>query len=199
MRPLLIATRNKGKLVEIEHALHGAPFELVSVNDVPALEGFEPEETGRTFEENAVLKAKAYGERAAMLTLADDSGLEVDALGGAPGINTARYAPGTDADRYHKLLAALENVPDGERGAQFVAVVALYDPRTGTSRTCEGAARGRIMREPHGTGGFGYDPVFFYDDMGKTGGQSTTEEKSKVDHRGKAMEKAREILGTEFI
>lgn len=198
MRALLIATRNAGKVIEFEHALQGYPLELRGVSDVPALEGFEPDETGATFEENAVLKARAYGDKAGMLTLAEDSGLEVDALAGEPGVRTARYAEGSDADRYNKLLTALREVPDGSRGARFVAVVAIYDPLSGKVSTCEGVARGHIVREPTGTSGFGYDPVFFYEDAGKTGGLLSAEEKNKYSHRGKVMEKAKQVL-QEFV
>ena len=198
MRELLIATRNKGKMPEIRHALEGVPFSLIDINDLPALAGFEPEETGATFEENATIKARGYGERAGLLTLADDSGLEVEALGGAPGVKSARYAPGSDADRNKKLLAAMEDVPDGMRNARFVSVIAIYDPKTGIIHTCDGVSTGRIIRGQKGTRLFGYDPVFLYDEGGKTGGEMTIEEKNAHSHRAKALRKAREILLAEF-
>ncbi len=198
MRELLIATRNEGKMPEIRRGLEGLPFTIVDVNDVSALEGFEPEESGSTFEENAIIKAKEYGAQASMLTLADDSGLEVDALHGGPGIKSARYAPGSDADRNKKLLAAMADVTDEKRGARFVSVIAIYDPATGTVRTCESISIGRIAHESQGTRPFGYDPIFLYDEAGKTGGQMTVEEKNTYSHRGKALAKAREILLAEF-
>lgn len=198
MRELLIATRNEGKMPEIRHALEGVPFTVVDINDVPVLEGFEPEETGATLEENAILKARAYGDRAKMLTLADDSGLEVDALGGGPGVQSARYAPGSDADRNAKLLGEMKDVADDKRTARFVTIIAMYDPKTGALQTCEGIANGNITHKPIGNRPFGYDPVFFYEEAGKTGGQMTIEEKHGYSHRGKALEKARAILLADF-
>lgn len=183
---------------EIRHALEGLPFHIIDINDVPELAGFEPEETGATFEENATLKAKEYGTRAKILTLADDSGVEVDALNGEPGVKSARYAPGTDADRNAKLLGAIQSVPDEKRTARFKVVIAIYDPATSTTKTCEGIATGRITREPRGSRPFGYDPIFLYDEAGKTGGEMTVEEKHGYSHRGKALVKARELLLADF-
>jgi len=199
MRELLIATRNDGKLPEIRHALEGLPFTVIDVNDVPALTGVHPEESGSTYEENATIKAKEYGMKSGMLSLADDSGLEVDALGGAPGVHSAYYAPGSDADRYNKLLGELKDVSDDKRTARFVTVIAIYDPVSEKLRTCRSVNSGRIMREPVGERPFGYDPVFFYDEAGKTGGQMDIEEKNKYSHRGRALAKAREILLADFV
>lgn len=199
MRALLIATRNEGKMPEMRHALEGLPFTLLDVNNVPALDGFEPEESGTTFEENAIIKAKEYGTRANMLTLADDSGIEVDALSGAPGVKSARYASGTDADRNAKLLNAMKDVPEEKRTARFVSVIAIYDPINDRVHTCEADVYGRITREPRGTRLFGYDPIFLYDEAGKTGGEMTVEEKHGYSHRGRAIFKAREILLAEFV
>ena len=198
MRELLIATRNEGKMPEIRHALEGLPFTILDVNDVPALSAVYPEESGKTYEENAIIKVKEYGMKSGMLALADDSGIEVDALGGRPGVQSAYYAPGTDADRYTKLLRELKDVPDEKRTARFVSVIAIYDPVSGKLRTCNGTNAGRIMREPVGDRPFGYDPVFFYDEAGKTGGEMTVEEKDGYSHRGKALAKARDILIAEF-
>ncbi|MCR4325742.1 MAG: RdgB/HAM1 family non-canonical purine NTP pyrophosphatase [Patescibacteria group bacterium] len=197
MRELLIATSNPGKLREIRDALGDIPFEVLTLAGVEA--GEEVEETGETFEENAILKAKTYGERTGKLTLAEDSGLEVDALGGRPGVMTARYAEGSDEDRYHKLLDEMKHVPDEKRGAQFRAVVAIYDPEGGKVHTRTGAYRGRITREPSGAGGFGYDPIFFSDELQKVGAEMSPQEKNSVSHRGKAIAKAREILLSEFV
>lgn len=198
MRELLIATRNEGKMPEIRHALKGLPFTIVDINDVPALAGVHPEETGSTYEENATIKAKEYGTASGMLALADDSGLEVDALNGAPGVQSAYYAPGSDADRYNKLLHELEDVPDEKRTARFITVIAIYDPVLGKFRTCKSVNTGRIVREPTGERPFGYDPIFYYDEAGKTGGQMEVEEKNIYSHRGRALAKAREILLAEF-
>ncbi|MBI4079855.1 RdgB/HAM1 family non-canonical purine NTP pyrophosphatase [Candidatus Kaiserbacteria bacterium] len=198
MRELLIATRNEGKMPEIRHALEGVPFRIIDINDVPALAGFEPHEHGSTYEENATIKAREYGMKAHMLTLADDSGIEVEALGGKPGIGSARYAEGTDADRNMKLLDVMKDVPDGKRSAQFVSAIAIYDPQIDEVRTVEERVTGSVTREPRGTRPFGYDPIFLYDEAGKTGGEMTFEEKDKWSHRGRALAKAREILVADF-
>jgi len=199
MRELLIATRNEGKMPEIRHALEGVPFIVIDLNDVPELDGFEAAETGATFEENASIKAKVYGEKTSLLALADDSGLEVDALGGAPGIQSARYAVGTDADRNRKLLKVMKDVADEKRTARFVTVIAIYDPVRKQLETCREEVYGRITREPRGERPFGYDPIFLYDEAGKTGGEMSVAEKNQYSHRGKALAKAREILVAEFV
>lgn len=191
MRTLLIASRNAGKVEEIQMALAGLPFELKTLADTDA---GEVEEIGETFEQNAVLKARTYGDWTHMLTIADDSGLEVDALDGGPGVKSARYADGSDEDRCRELLRELEGVPQERRGARFVAVIALYDPSSGVVRVCEGEAQGRITTELLGSQGFGYDPVFFYIDAGKSGGEMSREEKGAVSHRGRALAKMRELL-----
>ena len=198
MRELLIATRNEGKMPEIRHALEGVPFIVIDLNDVPELDGFEAAETGATFEENASIKAKVYGEKTSLLALADDSGLEVDALGGAPGVRSARYAAGTDANRNRKLLEAMKNIPDEERTARFVTVIAIYDPVRKKFETCREEVYGRITRESRGARPFGYDPIFLYSEAEKTGGEMSVAEKNQYSHRGKALAKAREILVADF-
>lgn len=199
MRELLIATRNKGKYPEFIVGLGDVPFVMKSVNDIPELRGFDPEETGATFEENAILKARAYGNKTGMLTIADDSGLVIDALGGRPGIFSARYAPGSDADRYAKVLEEMASILDDARTARFISVIAIYEPRNGAVRTCEGICEGRIMRAAHGDFGFGYDPIFYADELGACFAELPTERKSSADHRGKALTKARKILLQEFV
>jgi len=198
MRELLIATRNKGKLPEIVAALSGMPFQIVNLEDTAIPKDFEVEEIAQTFEGNALIKAFMYGKKSGKLTLAEDSGLEVDTLGGRPGVMSARYAPGSDEDRYKKLLSELVGIPYDERGAQFRAVVAIYDPESDKIRTCEGIMRGHIVGEARGGAGFGYDPVFYSDELDKTCGEMTLAEKNKVSHRGRALLKAREILTKDF-
>lgn len=199
MKKLLIATRSKGKLPEIIAGLQGSPFEFLSIADVKELPpDFEVEEPAMTFEGNAIIKAMTLGKKTGLLTLAEDAGLEVDALDGRPGVYTARYAPGTDEDRYRKLLGELDNTPDGKRGARFRCVMAIYDPTNDKIRTCDGVYEGRIIREPQGSGGFGYDPIFFNDTLGKTNAEMTMEEKTAVSHRGAALRKVKEILEEEF-
>ena len=198
MHELLLATGNAGKLREMLDALGDVPFRVVSLMDMNGLVQAEVEETGRTFEENAILKAKTYGDRFHTLTLAEDSGLEVDALGGRPGVRTARYARGTDENRYRKLLGEMKDVPEGKRAARFVTVVAIFDPANKKLQTCEGEYRGHITLEPRGSGGFGYDPVFYSDELRKTGAEMSVEEKNTVSHRGRAMAKARDILLAQY-
>ncbi|MGC9968531.1 MAG: RdgB/HAM1 family non-canonical purine NTP pyrophosphatase [Minisyncoccia bacterium] len=198
-KKLLIVTHNKGKFPEIISELKGVAFDFLNLNDIPSLPPkYEVEEPAMTFEGNAIIKAVILGKKTGLITLADDSGLEVDALNGKPGIYSARYAPGTDEDRYRKLLGELKNVPDDRLGAQFHCVVAIYDPATDKIRTCEGVYRGRIIRAPRGTNGFGYDPIFFNEQLNKTNAEMTVDEKNSVSHRGTALRKAREILEKEF-
>ena len=200
MRELLIATGNKGKFPEITAILGDIPFTFKNLNDLGYPEGFEVEEPGSTFESNAIIKAMTWGKRSGKLTIAEDSGFVVDALDGRPGVYSARYIAGTDQDRFNKILEEMKDVPDGKRTARFVAVVAIYDPEHGDKvRLCEGSVAGTVTREPIGTNGFGYDPIFRYDETGKTGGEMTKEEKNTVSHRGRAMRKAREILLAEFV
>ncbi len=192
MKKLLIATYSKGKFREIEKILKGLPFEIVSLKEAGI--DFEVEETGKTFKANAILKARTYGKLTGLLTLAEDAGLEVDALGGAPGVYSARYCPGTDEDRYRLLLKNLAGVSTKKRTARFKAVVAIFDPKTGKIKTCQGVLEGRIATEPKGKHGFGYDPTFYVPKLKKRTAELTTEEKNKISHRGKAWQKAKKLL-----
>ena len=187
---LLIGTRNKSKKKEMGELLSEIPLQLVSLVDMGIDD--EVEEYGQTFEENAILKAEGYGTLSGLLTLADDSGIEVDALGGRPGVFSARYAGlnATDEERNKMLMSELVNVPDNERTARFRCVVALWTPKTGVS-TYEGKVEGLITRGPRGNNGFGYDPIFFSEEMGKTLAQIPATRKHRISHRGKAMEKAK--------
>lgn len=190
---LLIATRNRGKLREYEVLLAGLGLELVDLTEVGI--ALEVEERGATFEENAILKARACAQASGLLTLADDSGLEVDALGGEPGLRSARYdgCGGSDEDRYRLLLRNLEEVPPGERTARFRCVIAIATAE-GEVRTAEGACEGCIAFQPRGAHGFGYDPVFFVPQYGCTMAQLPPEVKNRISHRARAAEGAREIL-----
>lgn len=198
MRELLIATRNQGKLPEIKAALAGMPFQILNLDDANVPKDFEVEESAQTFEGNAILKAILYGKKSGKLTLAEDSGVEVDALGGRPGVLSARYASGSDKARYEKLLQELIGVPYEDRGAQFRAVAALYDPDREKIWTTEGVVRGHVVGEARGAAGFGYDPVFYSDDLEKTFGEASATEKGRVSHRGRALAKMREILTSQF-
>ena len=183
---LLVASGNRKKAAEIAAILGagaGGPLEVLTLADFPALE--VPEETGATFLENARIKARAGAAGSGLPTLGEDSGLCVDALGGAPGILSARYAEGDDAARWGKLLHELRDVPAGRRTARYVcaAVLALPD---GREETAEGTCEGEIAVAPRGTGGFGYDPVFLRPD-GRTVAELSPAEKDAVSHRGKAL------------
>lgn len=197
MQELLIATSNKGKLSEMLVILAGVPFTILTLADVQG--GDDVEETGETLEENAILKAKTYGTRTGKLTIAEDTGLEVDALGGVPGVRTARYAEGSDDDRNQKLLRELQDVSEEKRGAQFRTVAAIYNPETDQFRTSEGICRGRIAQEGKGEQGFGYSPIFFVDELGKTMAELDIETRNSISHRGKALVKMRDILLADFV
>ena len=187
---LLIATRNPGKMREYRQLLRDVPYTLVSLDDLGITE--EVAETGESFEENARLKARAYAARSGLLTLADDSGLEVDALGGDPGIHSARYGGDPDAsdhDRVVLLLQRLEGVPWEQRAARFRCVIALASPNE-EGVAVVGAVAGMIQYEPQGEGGFGYDPVFYLPSYGQTTAQLSLEEKIRISHRAEAARKA---------
>ncbi len=189
MPVVVLATRNSGKIAELRAML--APFAL----EVKGLDAFpqigEIEETGATFEANALLKARAVAQAAGCVAVADDSGLEVDALGGAPGVRSARYsgAAGPEADRanWEKVLAALQGIPEDRRGARFRCAVAAATP-DGRELTAQGAWEGRIALAPAGEGGFGYDPVFLDLELDCTAAQLTPEQKNARSHRGKALQ-----------
>jgi XTP/dITP diphosphohydrolase len=188
---LLLATRNPGKLRELRARVHG--LDVLSLDDVPPMP--EVEETEDTLEGNARLKALAAARATALWTVADDSGLFVDALGGTPGVRSARYVPGSDADRVQALLGAMERVPDAERGGAFRCVLALASPERGEVRFARGECRGSILRAPRGTGGFGYDPVFLLPELGRTMAELSLEEKSRVSHRARALDALEPLLG----
>lgn len=188
-----MATRNNGKVREITAMLAELDLELLSLLDFPAVP--EVREKGRTYLENALQKARKVAELTGEIALADDSGLEVDALQGAPGIYSARFAgPGaTDAQNVQKLLEALEGVPPEERGAAFQCVLVHCRP-DGVHEEFTGSWQGRIHNYPLGEGGFGYDPVFFLPDKGMTVAQLTAEDKNRLSHRAQALVKLREWL-----
>ncbi len=183
-RPLVIATRNKGKLAEFKELLKGFDLEVRGLDDFGPIP--EVMEDGETFEENAVKKARFTAKVLGLPALADDSGLVVKALGGAPGVYSARYAGAgaNDEANNKKLLKAMEGVAD--RQAEFVCVIAIAVPR-GPALIYEGRCQGEILEEARGKGGFGYDPVFYYPPLKKSFAELSPEEKNKVSHRGRAM------------
>jgi len=193
MKKLLIASYNPGKLVEYRELLNSLPIELISPGD----EGINLDvvESGGSFEENAALKARAFARVSRLPILADDSGLEVLALDGAPGIHTSRYAGphASDADRYRKLLAELAEVPWERRQARFRCVIAIATPQ-GALKTVEGSVSGRIAFQPRGKHGFGYDPVFYLPRYKKTMAELPEEIKNQISHRAVAVRKAIPLL-----
>lgn len=191
-RKILIATRNKGKVREIKKILNGLPVQLLNLDDLKI--DTEVAETGSTFEENAALKAIKYAEMAGILTIAEDSGLEVDAFGGAPGVRSARYCAGEDKDRNKLVLKKLKGIPLEERTARFRCVVAIYEPKNKILETCQGKMEGIITETPRGENGFGYDPIFYLPKFKKTNAELSMGEKNKISHRGKAFRRAKKIL-----
>jgi XTP/dITP diphosphohydrolase len=191
---LLLATQNRGKLLEFKDMLSMVPVHLWSLQDFPNL--VEVEEVGRSFKENAILKAKGYAAQTGLVTLADDSGLEVNALGGAPGVLSARYAGdlASDAERINKLLTELSLRKDADRRARFVCVIAIFDSRTSKIVTFNGTCEGRIASEPHGKNGFGYDPVFIPDGYSESFGSLSTAIKQQISHRSHALRAAGAFL-----
>jgi len=190
---LLLATNNRGKLREYAPMLGGLPFELVTLAEAGIT--VDIEETGSSLEQNAIQKATEYAALSGLVTLADDSGLEVDALGGEPGPLSRRYAGEnvSDSERNDYLLAKLEGVPWERRGARFRCVIAVAVPGGGVE-TCEGVCEGIIAFDARGEGGFGYDPVFHLPELDKRMAELTLEEKNRISHRARAAQKARLIL-----
>lgn len=197
-KELLIATRNRGKVLEVESLLGTFPLRLRSLRDFPATE--DVEETGSTFEENGALKAQAYAAQTGYSTLADDSGLEVEALGGAPGVFSARYGgpEASDAERIERLLGALSRSGDANRRARFVCVIAIADSRANLLELFTGTCEGCIAHEPRGSGGFGYDPVFVPDGYQQTFGELPSEIKQRISHRARALKAALPFLLKHF-
>ncbi|MBM4033834.1 MAG: RdgB/HAM1 family non-canonical purine NTP pyrophosphatase [Planctomycetes bacterium] len=197
-RLIVLGSHNRGKLRELQAALARLPVELRGLDAYPGVE--PPEESGATFAENARLKALGLARRLGAWVLADDSGLCVDALGGRPGVVSARYGgPGaTDADKVAKLLAELRDVEDARRTARFVCALALAS-QEGVIVEVERACPGRIIRAPRGHDGFGYDPVFLYPELGLTFAELPMEAKNRVSHRGRAVaalaDRLAELLG----
>ena len=186
---ILAATKNAGKLSEMSGLLEGLPFDLRSLNEFENI--IEPEETGATFAENAALKAAHYARQTGLAAVADDSGLEVEALGGAPGVYSARYGGpmASDAERIWKLLREMQDSGSENRSARFVCAMALANAAGEIIFQAEGICRGRIALTPGGQNGFGYDPVFIPEGYAATFGELSGEIKSKLSHRARAIEK----------
>ena len=198
-RTLVAATGNRGKLAELGRLLDGLGWEVVA----QSVFGVEPPpEDGLTFVENAILKARHAAERTGRPALADDSGIVVDALGGAPGVHSARYAGegGDDAANNEKLLRTLAGVPEAERTARFeCAVVWLRDPRDPVPLIARGTWSGRVLEAPQGTNGFGYDPLFLDPATARTAAELSAERKDALSHRGQALRALRALLASATV
>jgi XTP/dITP diphosphohydrolase len=192
---LLLATTNKGKIKEIKHLLKDLPLKILTISQIKSVpNNIEIEETGKTFAKNATIKAKEIGKLSRLMTLSDDSGLEIDVLGGKPGVSSHRYAKGTDLDRNRKVLESLKGIPKNKRTARFVAAVAIYDPKLKKTKVFVANTEGVISMRLLGKNGFGYDPIFFSTELGKTFAQATIKEKNEVSHRARALLKAKTFL-----
>ena len=193
MKELVLASGNKGKLAEFQRLLEGLDVQIHSMNEYPEIG--EIVEDGSTFAENALIKARAVCKATGKPAMADDSGLAVDALNGAPGIYSARFAgeQRSDADNNAKVLQLLEGVEDSKRTARFFCVIAIVLP-DGREYTVEGTCEGTILHALQGEGGFGYDPLFYVESLDNTFAELTMEEKNHISHRGHANRKAVEII-----
>lgn len=189
---VLIGTSNQGKFQEFKVLFNDLPYELISLKDVGVNDAVE--ETGATFLENAIIKAEYYSELSGHLTVADDSGLEIDILGGEPGVHSARYA-GEDANDNQKVGFLMSKLKQHKRPwvARFRCAIAISHPKLDTM-TCEGACEGEVIPKPSGRNGFGYDPIFYIHKYGKTMAEFSTDEKNLISHRGQAALKAQEII-----
>ena len=187
LNTIVLATHNQDKKIELQDALSTFPITILSLHDFPHIG--EIEETGETLLENSMLKAKTVHNIAKLPAIADDTGLEVDALAGAPGIYSARYAGGdvTYSDNVNKLLNEMKGISSRNRGAQFRTVISFIDGER--ELWTEGIIKGEIGEMPVGNSGFGYDPIFFIPELNKTFAELSTEEKNKISHRGLAMKK----------
>jgi XTP/dITP diphosphohydrolase len=198
MLKILLASQNPGKLREMQSILQDLPVQIIP----PAALGLnlQVEETGKNYAENAALKATAYAKKSGLIALGDDSGLEVDALNGQPGLYSARYAPAPDADDAARRIFLRQNLRSSPRPwtARFRATIAIATP-DGKLFFSEGLCEGEIIPEERGTGGFGYDPIFYLPQLKRTMAELSEAEKNRLSHRAKALEKAKKILLAELI
>jgi len=194
MQTLLLGTRNPGKVREIESILADSGWSFTSLQSFPGVD--TPAESGATYVDNAILKARFYAVATGMCALADDSGLEVEALAGAPGVLSARYAGenASDADRRALLLSQIAKIPNINRRARFVSVVAISDARGSVLNVSEGLCEGTIIFSPRGNGGFGYDPLFVPDGYNQTFAELSEDIKNRISHRARALMNTRDFL-----
>ncbi len=194
MRSLLLATTNPHKIEEFRAIFTDLPFQLLSLADV-SLADMDVEETGTTFQQNAELKALAYAKASNMLVLSDDSGIEIDALNGGPGVYSARFlgVKTSYPERFRVILEQLQGLEGRQRAARYRCVICIAEP-SGYQQSVEGTLEGYIADAPRGTGGFGYDPIFLVPEFGKTAAELPPEVKNRISHRGRAAHLARPLL-----
>jgi len=197
MKQLILATKNAGKVYEFKQIMQNHPFEIISLLDISY--PTEIEETGTTFEENALIKAREIASLYKTVVVADDSGLEIDALNGAPGVYSARYAGVVSDDdaNIKKVLTELENVAPHERKARFVCILAMVDEK-GHETVVRGTCEGEILDERRGDNGFGYDPIFYLSEHKRTMAELSDDEKNSLSHRGNAFRKLEKIIGEQL-
>ena len=193
----MLATANRAKAREMAALLEGIPFRILNLTDLAGI-GLPPEGES-SYADNALGKAHAVAAATGQLALADDSGIEVDALGGGPGVLSARYGGEglSDPERCDVMLREMAGVPPARRGARFRCLIAIVCPRRGRETTIEGVVEGELLEAPRGEGGFGYDPLFFYPPLGKSFAELSAEEKNRVSHRAQACRRARAWLSSE--
>ncbi|MGM0411058.1 MAG: XTP/dITP diphosphatase [Bacillota bacterium] len=194
MRKLLVASTNDGKIKEIREQLKDFDFEIIALEKFPQLQDIK--EDGDSFKENALKKARLSAKETGLLTLADDSGLEVDALDGRPGIYSARYSGknASDEKNNEKLLEELKGVPEEKRSARFRCVMAIYDPDNDYKVTVNGKCEGRILESPRGKNGFGYDPLFYVNSEKKAMAELSSDKKNEISHRAVALNKMKKVI-----
>ena len=199
MRKLLIASTNKGKIKEVKAQLKEFDFEIVGLDSYPQLMNIK--EDGNSFKENALKKARVSAKETSLLTLADDSGLEVDYLDGRPGIYSARYAgeDASDEENNKKLLEELKEVKKEDRTARFRCVMALVDPENEFNETVDGSCEGIILEESKGENGFGYDPLFYVKSKNKAMAELPAEEKNQISHRAQALKKMKKVFKQRYM
>ncbi len=197
MTRIILATRNQHKIKELDYFLADLPIEVSTLNDYPTVPSLV--EDGTTFEENAIMKARRVFEETGVLSLSDDSGLEVYFMNGRPGVHSARYAgtKSNDDANNSKLLFEMRGVPPRRRGAQFRAVLALVGK--GIEETTQGLCPGKLAESPRGINGFGYDPIFIPESYSRTYAELSAEEKNSLSHRSKAFEKMRDVLKSRVL
>lgn len=195
---LVIATRRKEKIREIKELFQNLALKIISLADINFPQ-IEPEETENSYQGNAILKARFYGLKSGLSVLADDTGLEIDALPGKLGVKSKRYLKGSDKDRYQKLLQEMSKIPKGKRQARFITVLAFFNPNNDSLKTTKGICQGRIAFNAQGVNGFGYDPVFIVDKLNKRNSELTLTEKNQVSSRAKAANKMKQYLSQNEI